>query len=101
MVVRRRNKMDNVDGGGSMTDYSAVLRVAYKDAAWAIDGAKYEGIIWLDDAPMPSREQMDALWPDVQSQMAAAVDARASALAKLQALGLTEAEALALVGGTP
>jgi hypothetical protein len=28
-------------------------------------------------------------------------DARESALAKLQALGLTEAEALALVGGTP
>jgi hypothetical protein len=27
--------------------------------------------------------------------------ARASAVAKLQALGLTEAEALALVGGTP
>ena len=54
------------------------MKIHYTDATGAI--------VWVEDTGQP----------DVEAEQEAA---RQSALAKLQALGLTEAEALALVGG--
>jgi len=82
-----------------MTDYTMVLKTKFADKDWAIHGGDYETLEWFNDSPVPSRDQLDALWPETEAALAATVDARASALAKLQALGLTEEEALALVGG--
>jgi hypothetical protein len=73
-----------------MTDYVKVLTVLYPNAEFVIYDNDYDTLVWHSDGGKPSREVLDAAWP--------LPDARESALAKLQALGLTEQEALALVG---
>jgi hypothetical protein len=62
----------------------------------------YDQLTWLSDTPKPSRAELDALWPEVQAEIQAEaqakIDARESALVKLGALGLDEAEIKALLG---
>lgn len=85
-----------------MIDYAAVLTLNYPGSIWTLDGENYSGITWLSDTPKPTQAELDAAWPDVQNQIAQArtdaINTRASALAKLEALGLTAAEIAALVG---
>ena len=60
----------------------------------------YENVEWLDERPMPTKEEVEAALATLPEEFAARqqaqVDARQSALNKLMALGLTEEEALAL-----
>lgn len=66
------------------------------DAEWVLDGEDYAGLTWLSDTPKPTEEELAALWPEVQAEIAAekqaVIDARQSAIAKLEALGLTVEE---------
>ena len=52
-----------------------------------------EFLSWDSDEPIPSWSELEKLWPTVQAEIAAEaqakIDAKASAVAKLQALGLT------------
>jgi hypothetical protein len=86
-----------------MTDYVAVLRYRHKGREWKLEGDEYEGLTMLDGGPKPSKKSLDDAWPEVQAEIAAEAAARAaareSALSKLAALGLTDAEIAALVGG--
>lgn len=83
-------------------DYKAILIRDYSNNEWTLDGDNYEGLTWLSDSPKPSKAELDALWPEVEAQIKAEhesmVTARQTALVKLAALGLTEAEIQALVG---
>lgn len=83
-----------------MIDYSIILTVKYPGAQWSLDGMEYDGLIWHDSSPKPSKEELDALWESTQATMAKQeqdkIDARQNAIAKLMALGLTEEEAIAL-----
>jgi hypothetical protein len=85
-----------------MTDYAAVLTANYPDALWTLDGDNYDGLTWLSDTPKPSQAELDAAWPAVQQAQADAVAAkeaaRASGVAKLEALGLTVDEVSAVFG---
>lgn len=85
-----------------MTDYAAVLTRRYAGREWKLDGDDYAGLTMLDDGPKPSKKELEDLWPSVAAEIAAEVDgraaAKASARAKLAALGLTEAEVVALLG---
>ena len=85
-----------------MTDYAAVLTANYPDAEWTLNGDTYEGLTWLSDTPKPSQQELDAAWPAVQQAQADAVAAkeaaRASGVAKLEALGLTVDEVSAVFG---
>jgi len=85
-----------------MTDYAAVLTANYPDAEWTLDGDNYDGLTWLSDTPKPSQAELDAAWPAVQQAQADAVAAkeaaRASGVAKLEALGLTVDEVSAVFG---
>lgn len=85
-----------------MTDYPVVLAANYPDAEWTLDGDSYDGLTWLSDAPKPSQAELDAAWPAVQQAQADAVAAkeaaRASGVAKLEALGLTVDEVSAVFG---
>lgn len=80
-------------------DYVTILTVKYPDAQWTLDGDAYEGLTWLSDTPKPTQDELDALWPSVQQEIAnkqaAKEQAKASALAKL---GLTADEIAALFG---
>jgi len=53
-----------------MTDYVAVLKALYPGAEWTLNGDGYEGLTWLSDGPMPSQAELDAAWPDVQTERA-------------------------------
>ena len=81
-------------------DIAIILTSKYPDSEWTLDGDFYEGLTWLSDSPKPSQEELEALWEEVQADIVAEaqakIDAKASLLAKLAALGLTEEEIGAL-----
>jgi hypothetical protein len=83
-------------------DYSTILSSKYQTSEWTLEGDSYEGLTWLSDSPKPTQNALEALWPTVQAELAAKaqakIDAKASAIAKLQALGLTVNEVEAAFG---
>ena len=71
-----------------------ILSKRYEGAEWTLNGDNYSGLTWLsEDIAKPTVEELQAEWADVQAEIAAEaqakLDAKASAVAKLQALGLT------------
>jgi hypothetical protein len=85
-----------------MIDYALILATNYPGKSWTLNGDSYEGLTWLSDTPKPTQAELDALWESTQAAVAAkkqaAKDVKASALAKLAALGLTADEVKALLG---
>ena len=83
-------------------NYPIILATKYKGSEWILDGDSYEGLIWLSDTPKPTKSALEALWPEVQAELQAAkqakIDAKASAISKLKALGLTVDEVEAAFG---
>jgi hypothetical protein len=77
-------------------DLTFILIHKYEGSEWTLDGDSYEGLTWLSDSPKPSQEELEELWPEVQAEIQARaqakIDAKASAISKLQALGLTVEE---------
>jgi hypothetical protein len=77
-------------------DYAIILSNKYQGSEWILDGDSYQGLTWLSKTPKPSQEQLEDLWPAVQAELKAKakamIDAKASAIAKLEALGLTVEE---------
>jgi hypothetical protein len=74
-------------------DIPAILQSKYSGKEWTLNGDNYEGLTWLSESPKPTEEELSDLWPEVQAELAAKaqakIDAKASAIAKLEALGLT------------
>jgi hypothetical protein len=70
-----------------------ILSIKYPGTQWVLTGDEYEGLEWLDDSPKPTEAELESQWGEVQAKLAAdeqaRVDAKASTIAKLQALGLT------------
>ena len=85
-----------------MTDYATVMSRRHAGREWVLDGDDYAGLTMLDGGDKPSKASLEAAWPSVLAEIAAEADAkvtaRSSALAKLKALGLTDAEVTALTG---
>jgi hypothetical protein len=85
-----------------MIDYAQILSNNYTSSQWTLNGDSYEGLTWLSNTPKPTQAELDSLWESTQATVAAdaqaAIDTKASALAKLAALGLTQDEVKALVG---
>ena len=83
-------------------DIAQVLTRKYSGAEWTLNGDAYEGLTWLSDSPMPTEQELADLWPVVQEEIAAEAqaraDAKASAVAKLEALGLTVEEVATVFG---
>lgn len=77
-------------------DYAIILSAKYEGSEWTLDGDSYDGLTWLSDTSKPSQEELEDLWDEVQAELAAKaqakIDAKASAISKLQALGLTVEE---------
>ena len=75
---------------------AAILLTKYPESEWTLDGDDYAGLTWLSDTAKPTKKTLEDLWPEVQAQLAtkaqAKIDAKASAIAKLEALGLTVQE---------
>ena len=85
-----------------MIDYTKILTLNYPNTKWVLNGDSYDGLTWLDSSPKPTKSELDALWEATQAAVAAkaqaVIDTKASALAKLAALGLTQDEVTALIG---
>ena len=77
-------------------DIAIILIKKYPGQEWILDGEDYQGLTWLSDSPKPTKKQIEDLWVTVQAEIAAEeqakIDAKASAIAKLEALGLTVEE---------
>ena len=75
-----------------MIDYTLVLNCKYPDAQWTLNGDDYEGLVWNSKTKKPTQEELDALWVDVleelQNEKQQALAKKASAEAKLAALGI-------------
>jgi hypothetical protein len=74
-------------------DIAKVLTHKYPGTEWTLDGDTYEGLTWLSDTPKPTKKALEKHWPtvtaEIEAEKQAKLDAKASAVAKLQALGLT------------
>lgn len=56
-----------------MIDYTLILQRRYNGSAWTLDGEEYDGLTWLSDVPKPTKEELDALWPEVESELASEI----------------------------
>jgi hypothetical protein len=87
-----------------MSIFVNAIRNLSLNASWVCVGAElYENIDWQDNVnAKPSKEQVEAeitrLQSIADSENQTKINAKASALSKLSALGLTENEIKALVG---
>ena len=70
-----------------------ILTKRYPGSEWTLNGDNYSGLHWLSDTPKPTEKALQKVWPSVQAEIAAEaqakLDAKASPLSKLEALGLT------------
>jgi len=85
-----------------MTDYAATLLATHPGAQWSLTANDYNTLIWHDDTPKPTQQELDDAWPAVQQAQADAIAADAaakqSAIDKLAALGLSVDEIRAAFG---
>jgi hypothetical protein len=77
-------------------DIVKILVSKYPGSEWTLVGEDYSGLEWLSNTTKPTEEELADLWPEVQAELAAKaqakIDAKSSAIAKLEALGLTVEE---------
>jgi hypothetical protein len=77
-------------------DILSILETNYPQSLWVLVGDDYEGLDWLDESTKPTEAELESQWDEVQAKIAAQeqakIDAKASAISKLQALGLTVEE---------
>ena len=77
-------------------DIPQILTSKFAGAEWTLDGDDYTVLTWLSDTPKPTEAELENLWEEVQADIAAEaqakLDAKASAVEKLKALGLTVEE---------
>jgi len=77
-------------------DIANILTRRYAGSEWTLDGDAYTGLTWLSDTPKPTEAALAKAWPSVGSEIAAEaqarLDAKASTIDKLKALGLTVEE---------
>lgn len=67
-----------------MTDYPAVLNAIRPGAVWTLEGDSYDGLVWLDESPKPTRKTLDDAWPQVEHDLTVA-DIQQQRLARYRA----------------
>ena len=77
-------------------DIPRILSSKYAGSEWILNGDDYAGLTWLSDTPKPTEAALRKVWASVQAEIAAEaqsrLDAKASTIDKLKALGLTVEE---------
>jgi len=83
-------------------DIAKILTKRYAGNEWTLDGDEYTGLTWLSHTPKPTEAALLKAWPTVKSEIAAEaqarLDAKASTIDKLKALGLTVEEVTVAFG---
>lgn len=49
-----------------MIDYTLILAEFYADAGWSVIGDDYDSLVWEGPGEKPSRDTLDAAWPDAE-----------------------------------
>ena len=77
-------------------DIGKILSRRYPEAEWTLNGDDYAGLTWLSGTAKPTEAALSKVWASVQDEIAAEaqarLDAKASTIDKLKALGLTVEE---------
>ena len=77
-------------------DIAAILTLKHPESEWTLDGDDYSGLNWLSNTSKPTEQELFNLWPEVHAEISAKaqakIDSKVSAIAKLEALGLTVEE---------
>jgi len=85
-----------------MTNIAFTLTHSHPGSEWILDGDDYAGLTWMSDTPKPTEKELIDAYPLAvaarDAEQATKDAARVSAVAKLAALGLNEAEVLSIVG---
>jgi len=84
--------------------YSTILTYKYAGQEWSINNEDYKTLQWFSDSNKPTKDKLDSLVDEVtaiiEAEKQAKIDAKATAEAKLAALGLTADDLKALgLGG--
>jgi hypothetical protein len=53
-----------------MINYAQILTINYPDSQWSLTDNSYDGLNWFSDTPKPTQEELDALWPSTQDELA-------------------------------
>jgi hypothetical protein len=81
-------------------DIPAILESKFAGSQWTLNANSYDELNWLSEEPKPTKSQLEKLWESVKTELEnkqiAKDEVRASALAKLAALGLTAEEIASL-----
>ena len=56
-----------------MIDYSLILTTNYSDKTWTLAGYDYDGLVWTDPSPKPTKEELDSQWASVKANIDAHV----------------------------
>jgi hypothetical protein len=51
-------------------DIAVVLNCKFPASEWTLNGDTYSGLTWLSDSPKPTEKALEALWPEVQYEVA-------------------------------
>lgn len=92
-----------------LSGYALVLSKKFPNRVWKILGNSYDSLEFIDNGPVIEKNELDDLLAICENELAAEieeaenkkqaiVDARQSAIAKLEALGLTVDEVQAAFG---
>lgn len=83
-------------------DITIILSRKFQGSEWTITGNDYANLEWLSGGKKPTKAELEKLWSVVQAEIEAekqaVIDSRQSAIAKLEALGLTVDEVQAAFG---
>ena len=76
-----------------MIDYVAILVAKYAGSEWTLEGNDYEGLTWLSATNKPSKQELDAHWQTVMTELEVAKIAQSQKrVLLLEKLGITEDE---------
>jgi hypothetical protein len=51
-------------------DITTILSRKFEGSLWSLDGDDYAGLTWLSEGEPPTEAELEALWPEVQYQVA-------------------------------
>jgi hypothetical protein len=51
-------------------DIPQILTRKFRGQLWALNGEDYAGLTWLSEGNAPTEKQLEALWPEVQYEVA-------------------------------
>lgn len=50
-------------------DISLILGRKYPESEWYENGNDYDQLVWLSETPKPTKQELEALWPEVESEI--------------------------------